>query len=74
MILEKKETWWFTPTVEVDLCGHATLASAFAVFEYIDPEASQVDFETKSGILSVRRQGELLMMDFPAVKRPAGSI
>jgi PhzF family phenazine biosynthesis protein len=60
------ELRWFTPTVEVDLCGHATLASAFAVFEYIDLEASQVDFQTKSGRLSVRRQGKLLMMDFPA--------
>jgi len=60
---------WFSPKIEIDLCGHATLASAFAVFEYVDAGASQVDFQTKSGRLSVRRQGELLMMDFPA--RPA---
>jgi len=63
---EHYELRWFSPRVEVDLCGHATLASAFAVFEYVDHEASQVDFQTKSGRLSVRRQGELLMMDFPA--------
>ncbi|NJD77502.1 MAG: PhzF family phenazine biosynthesis protein [Candidatus Methanoperedens sp.] len=60
------ELRWFTPRVEVDLCGHATLASAFAVFEYVNPRAERVDFETKSGRLSVMRQGELLMMDFPA--------
>ena len=60
------ELRWFSPGMEIDLCGHATLASAFAVFEYVDPESSQVEFQTKSGRLSVRRQGELLMMDFPA--------
>lgn len=60
---------WFTPKVEVDLCGHATLASAFAVFEYIKPGAGRVDFQTKSGQLSVERQGDLLTMDFPA-RRP----
>lgn len=63
---EHYELRWFSPRIEIDMCGHATLASAFAVFEYIDHEAFQVDFQTKSGKLSVRRQGELLMMDFPA--------
>lgn len=63
------ELRWFTPRVEIDLCGHATLASAFAVFEYVNPRAGQVDFETKSGRLSVVRRGDLLMMDFPA-RRP----
>lgn len=57
---------WFTPKVEVDLCGHGTLASAFAVFEYINPLAESVDFQTKSGPLSVKRQGDLLTMDFPS--------
>ncbi len=61
------ELRWFTPRVEVDLCGHATLASAFAIFEYVDHEASHVDFQTKSGRLSVRRQGKHLMMDFPSL-------
>jgi PhzF family phenazine biosynthesis protein len=60
------ELRWFTPKVEIDLCGHGTLASAFAVFEYINPEARQVAFQTKSGRLTVVRQGDLLMMDFPA--------
>jgi PhzF family phenazine biosynthesis protein len=63
------ELRWFTPKVEIDLCGHGTLASAFAVFEYINPEARQVAFQTKSGRLTVERQGDLLMMDFPA-RRP----
>ncbi|MHB1391226.1 MAG: PhzF family phenazine biosynthesis protein, partial [Thermoleophilia bacterium] len=44
---------WFTPTVEIDLCGHATLASAFIIFSFIDSTLSSVDFETASGLLSV---------------------
>lgn len=60
---------WFTPKVEIDLCGHGTLASAFAVFEYVDSKARRVDFQTKSGILTVERQRDLLMMDFPT-RRP----
>lgn len=63
---EHYELRWFSPGMEIDLCGHATLASAFAVFEYVDRGASQVDFQTKSGKLSVSRQGKLLIMDFPA--------
>ncbi|MBI4765135.1 MAG: PhzF family phenazine biosynthesis protein [Deltaproteobacteria bacterium] len=64
------ELRWFTPKVEVDLCGHATLASALAVFEFINPQIHQVEFQTrKSGLLSVSRQGDLLTMDFPA-RRP----
>ena len=59
---------WFTPTVEIDLCGHATLASAFVIFSFIDSSLSSVDFETVSGLLSVARSGELLSMDFPARK------
>jgi predicted PhzF superfamily epimerase YddE/YHI9 len=57
---------WFTPEVEVDLCGHATLASAFVVFEYLEPGRREVRFQTRSGELVVRREGELLVMDFPA--------
>ena len=59
---------WFTPTVEVDLCGHATLASAFVIFSFIDSTLSSVTFETASGLLSVARSDELLSMDFPARK------
>jgi PhzF family phenazine biosynthesis protein len=57
---------WFTPAVEVDLCGHATLASAFVILSFIDNSLSSVDFETASGPLSVTKSGELLSMDFPA--------
>lgn len=57
---------WFTPKIEVDLCGHGTLASAFAVFEYLNPQAGRVDFQTRSGLLSVEREGDLLTMNFPS--------
>jgi PhzF family phenazine biosynthesis protein len=58
---------WFTPTVEVDLCGHATLASAHVVFERLQPGARTVRFSTRSGLLEVARDGDLLVMDFPAL-------
>ncbi len=57
---------WFTPTTEVDLCGHATLASAYVVFRYLQPSLDEVTFHTRSGPLTVRRRGEWLEMDFPA--------
>jgi len=57
---------WFTPTVEVDLCGHATLASAWVVFEHLRRGSTEIGFDTRSGRLTVRREGELLVMDFPA--------
>lgn len=60
---------WFTPRVEVDLCGHATLAAAHVVFTVLKPKTDVVQFETRSGSLTVRRSGELMVMDFPA--RPA---
>jgi len=60
------ELRWFTPATEVDLCGHATLATAFVVFTYLDPGNDTVRFETASGLLTVRREGDLLAMDFPS--------
>jgi PhzF family phenazine biosynthesis protein len=60
---------WFTPRVEVDLCGHATLASAFVILTRLAPGKS-VRFETKSGLLVVTRDGDLFSLDFPA--RPPG--
>ncbi len=56
---------WFTPTQEVPLCGHATLASAFVVFTEIDPALSTAEFHTQSGTLTVTRAGDRLQMDFP---------
>jgi PhzF family phenazine biosynthesis protein len=61
---------WFTPSVEVDLCGHATLASAHVVFNFLEPARERVRFRTlKAGTLEVSRHSGLLTMDFPT--RPA---
>ncbi len=57
---------WFTPVVEVPLCGHATLASAFVIMTRIDVTADQVWFITASGRLGVHRQGDMFVLDFPA--------
>jgi PhzF family phenazine biosynthesis protein len=57
---------WFTPTVEVPLCGHATLASAAVVLEQVEPERQQVVFHTASGPLTVKRAASGYVMDFPA--------
>lgn len=56
---------WFTPTVEVNLCGHATLATAYTIFEYANYPKSLIEFTSKSGILRVEKQGDLLELDFP---------
>lgn len=57
---------WFTPGTEVELCGHATLASAFVILNYIEPDSDSVRFSTLSGILTVERKGDnLYRMDFP---------
>jgi len=61
---------WFTPTVEVDLCGHATLASGHVVMSFLEPQRESVSFHTvKAGTLVVARRGDILIMDFPV--RPA---
>jgi PhzF family phenazine biosynthesis protein len=60
---------WFTPATEVPLCGHATLASAWVVTERLDPGCQHVVFHTASGPLTVQREGDRFVMDFPA--RPA---
>jgi PhzF family phenazine biosynthesis protein len=57
---------WFTPAVEVDLCGHATLASAFVILNDLAPGQRSVSFETKSGVLTVTREGDLYSLDFPS--------
>lgn len=57
---------WFTPTTEVDLCGHATLASAYVISHYLEPDRRQMRFLSRSGPLEVSRAGELLTLDFPA--------
>lgn len=57
---------WFTPTIEVDLCGHATLAAGYVVLHLLGLNIDSVSFETVSGTLTVQRDGEWLSMDFPS--------
>ena len=59
---------WFTPTTEVDLCGHATLASAHVLFQHLGYDEAEIIFKTKSGVLSVGRENDYLRMNFPAVE------
>jgi PhzF family phenazine biosynthesis protein len=63
---------WFTPLVEVDLCGHATLASAWVLFHELHAPGERVTFNTKSGKLTVEKRGELLVLNFPA--RPPSAV
>jgi len=60
---------WFTPTLEMDLCGHATLAPAHVLFRHLGYRDAVVRFQTRAGELTVTRNGDLLTLDFPA--RPA---
>src|SRR5947209_11549008 len=57
---------WFTPSVEVDLCGHATLASAYVILTRLRPSETRVRFQTRSGELIVTRNDSLFSMDFPS--------
>ncbi|HJW29666.1 MAG TPA: PhzF family phenazine biosynthesis protein [Saprospiraceae bacterium] len=57
---------WFTPTVEVDLCGHATLAAAFVMYQYLGYAKVMIRFQSKSGLLTVQKNGTWLTLDFPA--------
>jgi len=57
---------WFTPGMEVDLCGHATLATAYVLFRHRFPSLNRIMFSTRSGNLIVARDGDLLSMDFPS--------
>lgn len=65
---------WFTPTVEVNLCGHATLAAADVLFRHYGPQRERIDFDTRSGTVSVFRNGELLSLDFPARPGEPGNV
>lgn len=57
---------WFTPTSEVDLCGHATLAAAYVLFDLLDYKHDKIAFDSRSGLLTVTRHIDWLTMDFPA--------
>lgn len=56
---------WFTPSREVELCGHGTLAAAHVIFHYLDRDAGELQFHSRSGVLAVRRHAERLELDFP---------
>jgi predicted PhzF superfamily epimerase YddE/YHI9 len=61
------ELRWFAPAAEVELCGHATLATAFAIGTYIDADRDRFEFRTRwSGTLGVRRKGDVYTLDFPS--------
>ena len=62
----KYDLRWFTPEAEVDLCGHATLASAHTIFTELDPSLSRVDFQTRSSTLTVEKKDGLLVMSLPS--------
>src|SRR5436190_4541765 len=58
---------WFTPTVEIELCGHATLASSYVIFDELGYSGEKIVFKTRTrGDLSVSREGGRLILDFPA--------
>lgn len=57
---------WFTPTIEVKLCGHATLATAHVLFHHLGYRHPEISFQTKSGQLIVRKSGDRYTLDFPA--------
>jgi len=63
---EEYDLRWFTPTVETDLCGHATQASGFVVMNRLAPQRPSVRFHTRSGPLTVTRQGDMFAIDLPA--------
>jgi PhzF family phenazine biosynthesis protein len=74
-LLPRSDGWslrWFTPAVEVDLCGHATLASAHALWEEeLLPPQETARFHTRSGLLTASRVGDLIELDFPATPEKA---
>ena len=57
---------WFTPEIEMDLCGHATLASAYVLFEELGYSNSRIEFKTRSGALRVEKENDLFVLDFPS--------
>lgn len=57
---------WFTPLAEVDLCGHATLASAHVIFNHLNYAENEISFDSRSGILKVKKENDLIVLNFPA--------
>jgi PhzF family phenazine biosynthesis protein len=66
---DRYEIRWFTPSVEVDLCGHATLATAYVLYNYENHTTNEIEFHSpRSGKLTVNKQGDLLTLNFPTDK------
>jgi PhzF family phenazine biosynthesis protein len=59
---------WFTPAAEVDLCGHATLATAHVLFNHLNYTENEIRFDSRSGILKVKKEQDLIILNFPASK------
>ncbi|MDO8952943.1 MAG: PhzF family phenazine biosynthesis isomerase [Draconibacterium sp.] len=59
---------WFTPAAEVDLCGHATLASAHVLFNHLNYTENEIRFDSRRGILKVKKKQDLIILNFPASK------
>lgn len=59
---------WFTPLAEVDLCGHATLASAHVLFNHLDYNNEEILFESRSGVLKVKKEQDYMLLNFPSSK------
>ena len=71
-VMRRQDHWdlrWFTPTVEMDLCGHATLAPAFVIIECLGQAKDSVQFQSRSGLLTVTVKDDVFILDFPS--RPA---
>jgi PhzF family phenazine biosynthesis protein len=62
------EIRWFTPGLEINLCGHATLAAAYILYHFLNYKKEKIIFHSKSGPLEVSRDGEMLLLDFPSWK------
>ena len=76
-VADPRPDWWlrwFTPTTEVELCGHATLASGYVVLRELQDDADTVQFSTRSGRLTVRDEGDRLAMDLPRLALQPGDV
>lgn len=72
---DRYEIRWFTPTVEINLCGHATLATSYVIFNCLNLEEKRIEFySARSGDLSVEKQGDVFVLDFPKYDLSAGEI
>lgn len=59
---------WFTPSAEINLCGHATLAAAYVLYNFLDFKKSNLNFHSKSGKLTIEKRSDVFVLDFPAWK------